>query len=403
MTKAAMLTGRSVRSLVVGALVALALPSPAQEPAPAPMAADYRADAVALADLLARNYAYLDDLPGGGVPSSDMLKAERDAVHDRDSLLRYAEDMITALADHHALTGRSFKDDWAIIPTYADIWVVSSGPSFIIDSVRPDSPAATAGIGRYDRLAAVDGIPIADAVQAFWGRLGLAVTDERSAYAARTLAAGRRDRPRHLTIVNARGQERVLTLASLYNGQPAQPPISVARSGDKVTIRFNNALFDDGTIAAFDKAMAETPPRAAVLLDLTDTPSGGNTSVARAIMGWFVTKPMFYQMHNLPSEERETGIPRQWVEQVLPRAGKHHPGPVRVTVGRWTGSVGEGLAVGFAALGKPVCGGAMAGLKGAVYDFDLPKTQLRVKFPAERIYTASGKPREKMVFGPCQQ
>jgi len=44
----------------------------------------------------------------------------------------------------------------------------------------------------------------------------------------------------------------------------------------------------------------------------------------------------------------------------------------------------------------------MAGLKGAVYDFDLPKTGLRVKFPAERLYTVAGLPRETVVLPPCK-
>ena len=73
-----------------------------------------------------------------------------------------------------------------------------------------------------------------------------------------------------------------------------------------------------------------------------------------------------------------------------------------VRAGRWTGSLGEGLAIGFMALGKPVCGTAMAGLKGAVYDFDLPKTGLRVKFPAERLYTVAGAPRETVVLPACR-
>jgi carboxyl-terminal processing protease len=54
------------------------------------------------------------------------------------------------------------------------------------------------------------------------------------------------------------------------------------------------------------------------------------------------------------------------------------------------------------ALGKPACGSAMAALKGGVYDFDLPRTGLRVKFPAERIYTVAGAPREKVVLKPCR-
>jgi hypothetical protein len=86
------------------------------------------------------------------------------------------------------------------------------------------------------------------------------------------------------------------------------------------------------------------------------------------------------------------------LEGLLPPPGKYHPGPVSVRAG----SMGEGLAVGFMALGKPVCGGRMAGLMGWVYDFDLPKTGLRVKFPAERIYTVAGAPREKVVLSPCR-
>ena len=145
--------------------------------------------------------------------------------------------------------------------------------------------------------------------------------------------------------------------------------------------------------------MAGLPTKAAaVTIDLTDTPSGGNTSVARAIMGWFVDRARSYQVHQLPSEERETGIKRQWIEQVLPRAGKYHATLPVVRVGRWTGSMGEGLAIGFAALGALVEGTPMAGLKGAVYDFALPSSGLIVKLPAERLYTVWGLPREK--FGP---
>jgi carboxyl-terminal processing protease len=391
---------------LIGAALAMALlagPVTAADDHATPLtAADYAADAREIGDLIKANYAYLDHLPGGTVPNSPILTAEREAVHDHDSLLRYAEDMITALADHHALTGSSFKDDWAIVPSYADLWIVRRGDRYLIDAVKPGSPAERAGIKAGERLTAVDGVPTAAAVAAFWARLGLEPLGEREPYAARVLAAGRRDRARHLTIATATGRERTVTLASLYADQPDRPPISVApgRNGATV-IRFNNALGDQATITAFDAAMAKIPPRAEVTIDLTDTPSGGNTSVARAIMGWFVTRPMPYQMHNLPSEERETGIPRQWIELVLPRAGKYHPGPVSVRAGRWTGSLGEGLAIGFLALGKPACGGAMAGLKGAVYDFDLTHSRLRVKFPAERLYTVGGVPRETATLKSC--
>ena len=362
---------------------------------------DYASDARALEGLIRDNYAYLDDLPGGGVPSSPQLNAERDAVRDRDSLLHYAEDMIAALADHHALTGSSFKDDWAIVPSYADIWIVRKGDAYIVDAVKDGSVAAKAGVRAGERLVKADGQPIDGVVAAFWSRMGLQPVGERGAFAARVIAAGRRDRPRVLTLAGPAG-ERTLTMDNLYKDQPDRPALTVTTASGVTTIRFNNSIGDLDTIKAFDAAMAAIPARAPVVVDLTDTPSGGTTAIARAVMGWFVTKPTPYQMHQLPSEERETGIRRQWVEYVLPRPGKYHPGPVSVRAGRWTGSMGEGLAVGFMALGKPVCGGAMAGLKGGVYDFDLPKTGLRVKFPAERIYTVAGAPRERVALSPCR-
>ncbi len=368
--------------------------------AAAPPPADYAADAASLGGLIRDNYAYLDELPGGVVPSSARLDAERDAVHDADSLLHYAEDMIAALADHHALTGKSFADDWAIVPTYSDLWIVRAGDAYAVDAVKAGSPADRAAIHPGDRLIRVGDETVDAAVAAFWSRLGLTPVGERGAFAARVLAAGRRDRARVLTFATPGGERRV-TLDSLYARQAERPPLTVGRANGVTTIRFNNSIGDLPTIAAFDAAMTAVPPTAPVVVDLTDTPSGGTSAIARAIMSWFVRQPMPYQRHQLPAEERETGIVRQWVEDVVPRAAKFHPGPVRVEVGRWTGSMGEGLAVGFMALGTPVCGTPMAGLKGAVYDLDLSRTGLRVKLPVERIDTVAGAPRHRVVPPRC--
>jgi carboxyl-terminal processing protease len=368
-------------------LLAISAAASAQSPA-----VDYAGDAKALDKLIVDNYAYEDHWPGGALPDSPQLAAERAAVHDRDSLLHYAEDRIASLADHHAITGSSFNDSWAIIPTYADLWVVRRGRGYLIEAVREGSPAQKSGIIAGDYLTAVGGFPTEQAVETFWKEMGLPVTSERADYAARVLAAGRRDRPRDLTILHD-GQSRRLSLPNLYKDQPDRPPLTITGK----TIRFNNSLGDQSTIDAFDKAMAALPPRAPVVLDISDTPSGGNTSVARAIMGWFVDRPRNYQVHRLPAEERETGIPRQWVEQVLPRTGKYHAALPVIRVGRWTGSMGEGIAIGFAALGARVEGTRMAQLKGAVYDFALPSSGMAVKLPAERLYSVDGRAREDFV------
>lgn len=375
-------------------LIAPLLIGAGESPAP-----DYAADARSIERLVNEDYAYLERFENGRVPLSDKLRAEAEQVDSRDELVRYAERALTVLADHHAITGSSLADSWALVPSYSDLWIEPRGDAFAITAVREGSPAEQAGVRAGDRLAAIGTVPIARAIELFWADLGLPVTPERAGFAARVLAAGRRSALRHLTV--ARGAEmRQLELPNLYFRQLLdRPALGVDEQDGRLVIRFNDSLGDEATIAAFDRAMAQARPGHPVLLDLTDTASGGNTSVARAIMGWFVDRPTSYQMHSLPAEERQSGIARQWIEQVLPRAGKHHEGPVTVRVGRWTGSMGEGLALGFDAIGARIEGGPMAGLLGAIYDYKLEQSGLTIKFPVERLFHIDGTPRERFVPG----
>lgn len=354
----------------------------------------YRQDALSVEGLINAHYAYLDRLPGGAYVLPDRLRTEAEAVHDQPSLLRFAERAIFTLADPHAITGGSFRDSWALVPSYSDLWIERDGVAWRITAVRAGSPSARAEIRPGDQLVRIGGQPVDQAAAAFWTDLGVQPTPAQTAYAVQVLAAGRRDRDRSLSVRNADGAVRDLTLPNLYAASAERPEIEATEAGGVLTIRFNDSLGDDDAVAAFDAAMAAARPGQPIVIDLTDTASGGNTTVARAVMGWFVDRPTAYQVHNLPSEERETGIPRQWIEQVLPRPGKHHDGPVTVRVGRWTGSMGEGLAVGFDAIGARVVGDPMAGLLGAVYDHHLENSGLTLKLPTERLFAVDGAPRE---------
>jgi hypothetical protein len=387
--------------ILLFALGCVAAPARAQTDPATPTPEAFRADARSIEALVNSRYAYLERFPGGVMPMSPVLRAEAEAVSDRRSLLRYAEHAVAALADPHAITGASFNDSWSLVPSYSDLWIEPEGADWRITAVRAGSPAALAGIRPGEALIAVGDAPTGAAVAGFWADLGLEPTGDRAGYAVRVLAAGRRDRPRDLTIGSATGVARRLSLPNLYAAGPGdRPPVSAGERDGALVIRFHDSLGDSATIAAFDAAMATARPGQPVVLDLTDTASGGNTVVARAVMGWFVDTPSAYQIHNLPAEERETGVPRQWIEQVLPRSGKRHRGPVEVRVGRWTGSMGEGLAVGMDALGAEVVGGPMAGLLGAVYDHRLEASGLVIKLPTERLYAVDGTPREAFVPRP---
>jgi C-terminal processing protease CtpA/Prc len=79
-----------------------------------------------------------------------------------------------------------------------------------------------------------------------------------------------------------------------------------------------------------------------------------------------------------------------------PRGDFTYARPVAVLVNRWTGSMGEGLAMGFETTeaGK-VVGTAMAGLVGATTRIVLPCTGIGISLPVERLYNVNGTPREE--------
>lgn len=357
----------------------------------------FQADAESLEELIAAVYAYEERFPNGSYFFSDTLRQQAEAVTDQRSLLAFTEKVLASLADHHAITGSSFSNSYAVIPSFSDLWIEATADEFVVTSVRAGSPAENAGVRSGDILVMLGNKSVAEAVSEYLASFGYSGSTEKYGNAARVLAAGRRDSSRELTFKNASGDIYSVNLPSLYSLERASGLVSSADEGEDLIIRFNDSLGNSDTIAAFDKEMAQAAPGQKIVLDLTNTASGGNTVIARAILGWFVTEPRFYQIHELPGEQRATGIARRWIEQVLPREGKFHEGPVEVRVSRWTGSMGEGLAIGFDAIGACVYGTQMAGLLGAIYDHRLPNSGTVVKLPTERLLHVNGTPREDFI------
>jgi hypothetical protein len=364
----------------------------------------WRDDALSIPGIINQNYAYLERLPGGQFVFTPEMQAAADAVTDEESLLRFAERALLLLADHHAITGSSFRDSWALVPAYSMLWIERKHTAYYVTELRTGSAAAASSIRRGDRLISIGHKPVEEAVAAFWADLGIErYNDEQAGFAARILAAGRRNQATEIAIVAANGNRRDFSLPSLYAAKTGGKAVGRFLERGTQVIEIGDVLGEADTIALFDNAMAAVSPDRPLRIDLTDTPSGGNTVVARAIMGWFVSKPISYQVHRSPAEERQTGIPRQWVEQVLPRQGKYHSALPTIRVGRWTGSMGEGLAIGFHAIGARVEGQPMAGLLGAIEDIRLPNSGLVIKLPTERLSAVDGTAREKFVPLPIEQ
>jgi carboxyl-terminal processing protease len=168
------------------------------------------------------------------------------------------------------------------------------------------------------------------------------------------------------------------------------------RRGGVAIIRIENSLGNNATIKAFAAALQQVSGSKRLVIDLRNTPSGGNTTVARGILGHFVDREHPYQIHVVPAEEREFGVPRKFVEYVLPIAPRYR-GKVIVLGGHWTGSMGEGLMIAFEAIGVPTAGSRLAHLLGALFNEQLERSGARVDLGEEQLFDVHGRPREAFV------
>jgi C-terminal processing protease CtpA/Prc len=266
----------------------------------------------------------------------------------------------------------------------------------MITQVRDDSDAQRAGIKPTAVVVAINDVAIADAVESRLGRTYTHAVVAARDWALRAVLAGHHN-VRRLLRLREGDANRIVELPAPDQFSGAAPtPVSHSELRPGVGyIRFNDSLGNDATVEAFDRALADLRETRALIVDLRNTPGGGNSSVARGILGRFVSGELPYQKHVLPSEERETGIRRSWLELVSPRGGFVYRRPVAVLVDHWTGSMGEGLAIGFSGtVSGTVIGTSMAGLAGATYRVTLPHTGIGINVPAERLYHVDGTPRE---------
>jgi carboxyl-terminal processing protease len=244
-------------------------------------------------------------------------------------------------------------------------------------------------------VTAIGGRPVAEAAREFLPRALIAPDPAAEDFALRVALAGRHDGPVRLELAGDGGARVTAEFVPGVNDRP-EAPLTVRRlEGGIGYVRVHNTLGDTRLVAAWDSALDVLRDTRGLVLDLRDTPGGGNTTVARGIMGRLITEERPYQRHELAAEETRHGVRRIWVEHVAPRGPFAYSQPVVVLVGRWTASMGEGLAIGLDGMGRArVIGSPMAGLQGALYDVPLPRTRFTVRVPAERLYHVDGTPRE---------
>lgn len=301
---------------------------------------------------------------------------------------------LSELHDFHAEVRSRVVDRWFPVPTFDDVWADFSGDDATVEVVRQGSDAERAGILAGDQITMIGPRNLEQALAERLGPDIRAATPEARQWALLSVLTGRADEPRTFTLKRRNGTAYTVTLPverrfDRFTGELSNTLLP----GNVGFIRFNNSLGEQKTVAAFNEALLRDRDTSALILDLRDVPSGGDSSVALGIMGRFVSQLVAYQRHRIPTYG-QADVERNWVEFVAPRGPFTYKSPVVVLVNHWTGSMGEDLAIGFDAMRRAVVVGTpMAHLAGAVSDDKLPKTGVDVPYATEQIYHVNGTPR----------
>lgn len=345
-------------------------------------------------------YAYFDKKHTDWQRVKEIYTPLADTITSRDGFVGLLEKAMYDLYDHHAILNTNTGHSRRLIPSGTDVWVEYVKGIPMVTEVRNGFGAEAVGIRAGMEVVAVNDVPVALAVKPFLPVSFQAADSAAQNFALQLLMAGDHLTPRKFTLKYKNGVRDYFPDKTGFMIDQNKPHAMIEAKIIRGTgyIRINDCLYDNGLIPVFDSVMNTMQTTKSLVIDLRNTPGGGTTSVARAILSWFITKDHYYQQHEYPAEEKELGIKRSWTEIVSPRKGKYYSHPLVVLCDHWTGSVGEGIVIGFDALHRPgtkIIGTRMAGLCGAVYTYQMPATGIRFTFPAEKTFQLNGAPREQ--------
>jgi len=332
-------------------------------------------------------YAYLEEQQIDWNTVKLLYEPQLEQVHSDAEFITFLESVINELYNGHSSLNTNLSTSNRIVPSGQDIFVEKINNQYIISDIRQGYAAEHAGLKIGMQVVAFNGEDITEQLIPFLPKFTAEPSPKMLEYAIAMLFAGKRDKNRVFKVID-QGAVREIEVDNRRMATSNSLLSSAIWNKNTAYIKINNSLGENELIAAFDLALDSVLRYKNLILDLTETANGGNTTVARGIMGRFIAKQSPYQVHEM--SERAYGTVRHWVEYVSPR-GKQYTGKLYILVGHWTGSMGEGICIGFDGLkrGKTI-GTPMAGLLGAIYNFSLPETHISYQFPVERLYHING-------------
>lgn len=367
------------RHVLAGAAAVMATPLLAAEPLPD---ITYVQDFDELWHTLAERYCFFADKSTDWDRVRAVYRPQAEAATSAEQLSRVLERVLAELYDAHT----HLADPPLGTPRYPpyDMVVEQAATVARIVSVAERSAAAQASLRVGDVVTHVDSRPIERVAAELAPRCLVQPDAAAVSYEWNAALAGRRGQPRRLTVV---GRGDVALPLVQVAGEAA---IGWRQLGDGLGLIRIASFADNATVVAFDEALAGLKDTRGLVIDVRNN-GGGDTAVARPIMGRFTTTMRPYARMR---RRDGGGLGPFWTEVVEPRGPFVYAGPVVVLCDRWSGSMAEGFPMGMRTVcGARIAGQPMMGLGAAVFRLRLDRSGIEAQYSAEPVYDVEGRSR----------
>ena len=343
---------------------------------------------------ISKNYVYLQEKNTNIDCIKTYYEKQIQNIKTETQTVLFFEYLLNEFYDSHLILNTNRKSSFRL---FSPIYVTIEAEKLIISHVWQTQLENLEQNIIGAELKKINGIDFNLAIEQFPTHCNNKNDQEVREWVANKILAGRYNQPRILTLTFKNKTTIEFDLDSLK----LKPNIELLTSrldNEIGIIRINNTLGNSSLINEFDKTLDQLINTKGLIIDLRNTVDGGDSYIARGIMSRFINKLKPYQIHST-SEQYNDGpkIERRWTEFVSPR-NKQYKNPVVVLVGRWTGSMGEGLAIGLEGIGRAeIIGSEMERLAGEMNGFSFKNQNYGYRLSTAKLFHINGTPREKYV------
>lgn len=273
-------------------------------------------------------------------------------------------------------------------PMY-DLLVEAAPSGARIVDIKDGSAAQAAGLAIGDVIRGVGGTPVVVRAAQLGPKCLSRPDPSAQAYALNCAVSGLRGQPRRLDVTPAAGGAPHSVDLPLST-TPQEPDVSSRRIDNRIGLIRISSFGNLGSVDQVDQALLALRDTDGLILDVRRN-GGGDTAVAKPIMGRFITQARPYAHMR---RRQGAGLSQPWTELVEPRGPFSYAAPVVVLCDHWSGSMAEGFPMGMRGIGRArVVGTPMMGLGAAVFSIHLDRTGVSAQYSGEPVYDVAGAPR----------